>query len=163
VRQLTREPFGSHRMRRTIRRTELMRVRRRTRLEPSVEAIHERAVRQVAVPVSIRTIYQSTTSEPSSEPSSNMPGPSQSEQSAEAPRASHQAIRRARLDPNHPPKQYTSERWGKLPGPPRTIHRSDTRAFHRASRCRGAVCDPALKPQPAEATDIEPNPLDYSL
>jgi len=148
----------------------------------------------------------------SREPSGNTPGPSPSEPSAEAPRASHQAIRRARLHPNHPPKRHeraigqyagpvsirtirrsaASEPSGNTPGPsrfepsteaihkravrqaagpasnhpsgtPRTIRRRDTQAIRRASRCRGAVCDPALKPQPAGAADIEPNPLDYSL
>ena len=75
MRQLSREPFGKHRMRRTIRRTGPMRasrwarrrarlepsaeaprvsrwVRHQARLEPSAKAIHERAVWQAAGPVS---------------------------------------------------------------------------------------------------------------
>ena len=40
-----------------------------------------------------------------SEPLGKMPGPSQFERSAEAPRASRRAINRARLDSHHPPKR----------------------------------------------------------
>jgi len=57
----------------------------------------------------------------------------------------------------------TSEPSGKMQGPSGTIRQSDTRASRRASRCRGAVCNPVVKPQPVGAADIEPNPLDYSL
>jgi len=93
------------------------------------------------------------------------------EPSTEAPRASRRARRRTRLDPNHPPKRYTSEPSGKPPGPSRSMrHRASRRAYHavhrairQASRCRRAACDPALKPQPVGTADIEPNPLDYSL
>ena len=75
VRQLSRQPFGKHRMRRTIHRTRPMRASRRARswarlepsaeaprasrrarrwarLEPSAEAIYEQAVWQAAAPVS---------------------------------------------------------------------------------------------------------------
>ena len=67
-----------------------------------------------------------------------MPGPSQSERSAEAPRASRRAssrvMRRARVASNPPPKRYMSEPSGKPSGPPRTIRRSETRASRLASR-----------------------------
>jgi len=127
-------------------------------------------------------ISQSDTSEPSGKP----PGPSRIETiyasrrarrrgcvepSAEAPRASRRASHRARRDPNHPLKRYTSEPSGKPPGPSRSMRRRASRhAYHavrrairQASRCRGAACNLALKPQPVGTTDIEPNPLDYSL
>jgi len=71
------------RLNRTTRRSDIRascRASRRARLEPSAEAIHERAVGQDAGPVSIRTIRRSTMSELSG----NTPGPSQSEPSAEA-------------------------------------------------------------------------------
>jgi len=92
MRQLTRKPFGSHRMRlHPILRQSDTRASRRAshqahleppaegtqasrrarcwvRLEPSAKAIHERAVGQDAGPISIRTIRRSTTSDPSSKP-----------------------------------------------------------------------------------------------
>jgi len=71
------------RLNRTTRRSDTRashRARHRARLEPSAEAIHERAVGQDARPVSIQTIRRSATSEPSG----NTPGPSRSEPSAEA-------------------------------------------------------------------------------
>jgi len=146
--------------------------------ERSAEAprTSRRAIRRARLD---RTIRRSA----ASEPSGKTPGPSRIESSAEVPRASHQARRRARLESNPQPKRReravgqdaghvsnrillrraASEPSGKTPGPPRTIRRSDTRAIRRASRCRGAAYDPALKPQPAGAADTEPNPFDYSL
>jgi len=157
-------------------------LRRTIRRSADLPKRHERAVGQAAGPVSNgndirkpsgtppgmrRTIRRSA----ASELSGKTPGPSRSEPSAEAPQASRRARRRARLDPNHPPKRYTSEPSGKPPGPSRSMrrrasrraHRAVHRAIRRASCCRGAACDPALKPQPAGPADIEPNPLDYSL
>ena len=141
--------------------------------------LRERDVGQDAGPVSNQILCRSATSEPSGK----TPGPSRIESSAEAPRASRRARRRARLESNPPPKRHeravgqdtgpvsngilrrsaASEPSGKTPGPPRTICRSDTRAIRRASHCRGAAYDPALKPQLAGAADTELNPLDYSL
>ena len=168
VRQLSREPFGIRRSAasepsgkmpgpsRFDHCVEVPRASRRARwrnhlIEPSAEAIHEQAIGQDAGPVSIRTIRQSATSEPSGK----MQGPSQSGRSTEAPRSSHRARRRAHLiEPaakatheqavgqptgpvsnhplkrqegavwqdarpasNHPPKRYTSELSGNMPGP----------------------------------------------
>ena len=170
VRQLSPEPFGKHRMRRTIRRTGPTRVSRRARHRARFD----------------RTIRRSD----ASEPSGKTPGPSRIKSSAEAPRASRRARLWAHLewnpppkhrertvgqdampDSNHTPKQYTSDPSGKPPGPSRSmrhrtsrhVHPAVYRAIHRASRCHGAEYDPALKPQPAGAADTELNPLDYSL
>jgi len=68
-------------------------------IEPPAEETHERAIGQAAGPASNHPPKRYT-----SKPSGKMPGPSQSEPFAEAPRASRRAIRGARLDPNHPPK-----------------------------------------------------------
>ena len=43
----------------------------------------------------------------------------------------------------------------------RRTHHAVYRAIRRATHCRGAAYDPALKPQPADAADTELNPLDY--
>jgi len=75
----------------------------------------------------------------SREPPGKTPEPVSTKPSAEAPRASRRARRRARLElnpppkyceraleqdtgpaSNHPPKRYTSEPSGKPPGPSRT-------------------------------------------
>jgi len=96
-----------------------------------------------------------------SEPSGKPPGPA----SNHPPKRHEPAVGQdAGPASNHPPKRH-ERAIGQYAGPVsiRTIHRSDTRAIRRASRCRGAACDPALKPQPGGAADIEPNPLDYSL
>jgi len=45
----------------------------------------------------------------------------------------------------------------------RRAHQAVHHAIRRASRCRGAAYDLALKLQLAGATDTEPNSLDYSL
>jgi len=116
---------------------------RRARLHPNhPPKRRERAVGQCAGPVSNRTIRRSA----ASEPSGNTPGPSPSEPSAEAPRASHQAIRRARLDSNHPPKRYTSEPSGKPPGPPRTIRRArlepSAEGIHKRSVEQAVAAEP---------------------
>jgi len=100
VRQLSREPFG-------IRRSAASEPPGKT---PSSSQSNHPPKRHTSEPSGKppgppRTTRRSDTSEPSGK----MPGPSQSERSAEAPRASRRAIRRARLDPNHPPKRYTSD------------------------------------------------------
>jgi len=96
MRQLSREPFGIHRSAasepsgktpgpsRSDHCTEAPQAscqarRRASLIEPSAEAIHERAVGQDAGPVSIRTIRRSTTSEPP----------------AKTPGSSHRTIRRS--------------------------------------------------------------------
>ena len=45
----------------------------------------------------------------------------------------------------------------------RPAHQAVHGATCQASRCRGAACDLALKPQLVGAADTEPNPLEYSL
>jgi len=142
------------------------RVRCRACIEPSAEAqIHRSDTSEASGKLTglspIEMIYASHRAR----------HPAYVEPSAEAPRARCRARHRARLDLNHPPKQYTSEPSGKPPGPSRGIrlrasrhgHGAVYRAIRRASHCRGAACDLALKPQTAGAADIQPNPLDYSL
>jgi len=98
-----------------------------------------------------------------SEPSGKSPGPPHTIRRSDT-RASRRARCRTRHNPNYPPKRH-ERAVGQYAGPVSilTIRRSDTRAIRRASSCRGAACDPALKPQTAGTTDIEPNPLVYSL
>ena len=166
MRQLSREPSGNTPGPSRIEpSSEALRVSRRAVRQARLQSNHppkrhERAIGQYAGPVSIRTIHRSV----ASEPSGNAPGPSRIEPSAEAPRASHQAIRRARLHPNHPPKRRERAiRQYAGPVSIRTIHRSDTQASRQASRRarlepsaghasnhppKGYTSDPSSKPLP---------------
>jgi len=99
VRQLSCEPFGKHRIRRTIRRTGPMRASCRARYRAHLErTICQSAVSKPSgkTPGPPRTIRRSATSEPLGE----TPDLSRIASSAEAPRASRQARRRARLEPS---------------------------------------------------------------
>jgi len=141
VRQLMHELFDSHRMRLhpILCRSDTSVSRwasRRAHLEPPAEATYMRAVGQAAGPTSNHPLKR------------------------------HKRVVGQDAGPasNHPPKRYMRELSGKVPGPSQSQRSAKApRVIRRASRCRGATCDPALKPQPAGAADIEPNPLDYSL
>jgi len=127
---------------------------------------HVRAVGQDMGRVSNRMLRRSA----ASEPSGKTPGPSRIKSSAEALRVSRWARRRARLEPS---AEAIHERaiWQAAGPVSNRMHRRASRRVHQAvhgatrqaSRCRGAACDPALKPQLVGAADTKPNPLDYSL
>ena len=165
VRQLSRELFGMHRMRRMIRRTGQMRVSHRVRILARLD----RTIRRSATsepsgktPGPLRTIHRSATSEPSGK----TPGQSRIESSAKAPRASHWARHRARLKPSaeaiHERAVWQAAGPISKYAPPREALRTP----HRPPS------DPSSKPQlqscmrsgaQAVAPDTEPNPLGYSL
>jgi len=104
VRQLSREPFGSHRSgRRSAEAPRASsRARRRARLDPNhPPKRRERAVGPDAGPVSIRSSAEASRA---SRRARRQPVSIRS--SAEAPRVSRRARRRTRLDPTVTPKRY---------------------------------------------------------
>jgi len=124
------------------------RASHQARLEPSTEAIHERAVVQDVGPISIRTIRRSDTQascqashQTHLEPPAEVTRTSRRaryrahlEPCAKGTRASRRARCRARLEPSA--EAIHKRAVGQDAGPVsiRTIHRSDTRASRRASR-----------------------------
>jgi len=134
VMQLSRELFGSRRS--------------------DTRERYERAVGHYAGPVSIRTICRRDTRERYEPAVGQYAGPvlictiRQSDT-----RASHRASRRARLDSNPTPRRHEravghTARPASNHPPSRCAHRAVHRAICRASRCRGAAYDPALKSPP---------------
>jgi len=122
---------------------------------------YERAAGQAAGPVSNRTIRQSAASEPSGStlgPSQSIHtpkrreravgkllGPSQTEPSAETPRASRRAVRRARLNPSIR-RSAASEPSGSTTGPSRPNHQPK-----RRERAVGQYARPVSTEPSAEA------------
>ena len=165
VRQLSREPFRKHRIRRTIRRTGPMRASRQARHQARLDQTICRSVASEPAgktPGPPRTIHRSA----ASEPLGKTLGLSRIESSAEEPRASHRARRRARLEPS---AEAIHERaiW-QAAGPvskhapprklPRTLRRPPSHPSSKLlpqSRVRSGA--------QAATADTEPNHLDYSL
>jgi len=122
---------------------------------------YARAAGQAARPVSNRTIRRSAASEPSGTtpgPSQSihtpkrreqavgkLPGPSQTEPSAEAPRASRRAVCHARLNPSIR-RSAASEPSGSTPGPSQPNHQPK-----RRERAVGQYAGPVSTEPSAEA------------